>query len=1197
MADEVISKVRVPDGTSNVYVLKDEISRSRTEYETVTKTGNPLVLESGGQSADSLVLNMEPIQDLHEYDHPWVGGAGKNKLPYPYAMGTTTRNGVTFTPNSDGAITVDGTATATAIFLLINSLVLPAGTYIISGGLSTNARVHVRSGDSTGYDIATSPSNGQFTVDGTESVGVIVRVGSGETITNATFYPMIRLASETDATFEPYSNICPISGHTEADVKVTGKNKLQVTGTTNTINGLTFTVNSDGTVIVTGTASAVTVFTIASYSILATNMILNGCPTGGGPLSYALILNHSGNPYYDSGNGVTIPANTSLSLGSYQIRIASGYSAPSDGLIFKPMLRLSSETVATFEPYTEKNLTQQLGQTVYGGTYNFTTGELVVDRSFVEFDGSSDETIVTYSTRNGFHFAGLDDMASGSFVNGKCNLAKVVDNVTTHGVRYSDYGAYWLYSQDDLGITTVEDLRSYLFETPIQFCYELAAPLTYTLTPQQLETLVGTNIFTSENGTVEVTIRDGVFMLAGEGVDGAEWGKITGTMSDQTDLGNALSAINSDLASAEDEIDSIRTATSTEETDPYLFKSSARENVVGNLMSVHKIIGGTVAWNQLAKSDKATVTANGITFTNNGDGSWTINGTSTGRANAPISINNISIIPSHKFLISGAPSNATNRKNHYALVLYKNNLYVTARYTTGNSIIAIDGIDVDSGYIEIVATDDANVTISNDKFIPQLIDLTQMFGSTIADYIYSLEQATAGAGVAFFRNLFPNDYYDYNAGELISVKTSAHVMRGFNQWDEEWEEGVYSNSDGTKISTTNRLRSKNYLPCLPNTNYYYTYLGNISGLQLRVCYYSKDKTFISSDNDKNLNSVYVTPMNAYYLTFCLIGANISTYNHDICINISKTTGSPKNGDYVPYEKHSYPLDPDLELRGIPKLDSNNNLYYDGDEYEPSGTVTRKYGQKELSVLSWRNATYEGNVYYFAKADSSITSNLQAIYFGYCTAYTQVNIDGLPDNGCIMFSSTYVGGGNAIIVRDDSISSVSDLVTKLTGKGSLIYKLVDNTTETADAYDKQQVFDVTGTEEYVDTRSVPIPVGHDTFFPTSITSRIDALEDEVNEEINKISTFVSVDVTLASSSWDSSTNVYTISNSKVTANSLQVVVPAIGITDTQLRALQNANIQDYGQDAGHLYLKAYGDLPSIDVPVAVIFLPMTSALGA
>lgn len=55
-----------------------------------------------------------------------------------------------------------------------------------------------------------------------------------------------------------------------------------------------------------------------------------------------------------------------------------------------------------------------------------------------------------------------------------------------------------------------------------------------------------------------------------------------------------------------------------------------------------------------------------------------------------------------------------------------------------------------------------------------VIDLTQMFGSTIADYIYSLETSTAGAGVSLFKSLFPKDYYPYNSGELMSVKTSAH---------------------------------------------------------------------------------------------------------------------------------------------------------------------------------------------------------------------------------------------------------------------------------------------------------------------------------------------------------------------------------------------------------------------------------------
>ena len=68
-------------------------------------------------------------------------------------------------------------------------------------------------------------------------------------------------------------------------------------------------------------------------------------------------------------------------------------------------------------------------------------------------------------------------------------------------------------------------------------------------------------------------------------------------------------------------------------------------------------------------------------------------------------------------------------------------------------------------------------TSSNGETAPYYIkntmcfDLTQMFGSTIADYIYSLEQATAGAGVAWFKKLFPADYYPYSEPTIISSQT------------------------------------------------------------------------------------------------------------------------------------------------------------------------------------------------------------------------------------------------------------------------------------------------------------------------------------------------------------------------------------------------------------------------------------------
>jgi len=59
-----------------------------------------------------------------------------------------------------------------------------------------------------------------------------------------------------------------------------------------------------------------------------------------------------------------------------------------------------------------------------------------------------------------------------------------------------------------------------------------------------------------------------------------------------------------------------------------------------------------------------------------------------------------------------------------------------------------------------------------------VFDLTQMFGSAVADYIYGIETATAGAGAAFFCEMFPKSYYPYNAGELMSVQTSGRVSGG-----------------------------------------------------------------------------------------------------------------------------------------------------------------------------------------------------------------------------------------------------------------------------------------------------------------------------------------------------------------------------------------------------------------------------------
>lgn len=81
----------------------------------------------------------------------------------------------------------------------------------------------------------------------------------------------------------------------------------------------------------------------------------------------------------------------------------------------------------------------------------------------------------------------------------------------------------------------------------------------------------------------------------------------------------------------------------------------------------------------------------------------------------------------------------------------------------------------------------------------------------------------------------------------------------------------------------------------------------------------------------------------------------------------------------------------------------------------------------------------------------------------------------------------------------------------------------------------------------------------------------------------------VELTLSASSWtgDSAPYTYTLSVTDVTKNSNQELLPALNITSEQLTALQAANIQDGGQSADTIVLKAFGDKPTIDIPIRVI----------
>lgn len=81
----------------------------------------------------------------------------------------------------------------------------------------------------------------------------------------------------------------------------------------------------------------------------------------------------------------------------------------------------------------------------------------------------------------------------------------------------------------------------------------------------------------------------------------------------------------------------------------------------------------------------------------------------------------------------------------------------------------------------------------------------------------------------------------------------------------------------------------------------------------------------------------------------------------------------------------------------------------------------------------------------------------------------------------------------------------------------------------------------------------------------------------------------VPATLTAAGWTGSAAPYSqsLSVAAVTATSANELLPGASITADQLAALQAANLQDGGQAAGSITLLAYGDKPTVDLPVRII----------
>lgn len=97
---------------------------------------------------------------------------------------------------------------------------------------------------------------------------------------------------------------------------------------------------------------------------------------------------------------------------------------------------------------------------------------------------------------------------------------------------------------------------------------------------------------------------------------------------------------------------------------------------------------------------------------------------------------------------------------------------LTDSFATINIVKSITAVSIQGIIVFATVGNDGSLELKNF----QLFDLTKMFGSAIADYVYTIEQSTAGSGIAWLKSygFFTEDYYAYDTGSLQSVNASAH---------------------------------------------------------------------------------------------------------------------------------------------------------------------------------------------------------------------------------------------------------------------------------------------------------------------------------------------------------------------------------------------------------------------------------------
>ena len=405
---------------------------------------------------------MSPIQDLHGYSKPWVGGAGKNK---------SSINTVSLVRG-----TTDSVEEACAP--------IPSGDYIITctpSGTASVVRVAFLDSDQQSMGTSNTITTGQPVNISLTRDAYYIRVYLGSTVpTGNTFSTsdlMVRASTESDATFAPYENICSISGRTQSEITTQGVNlwdEVTELGIIDQTTGQNQNANNQ----------------IRSKNYTAIQPNTQYCFLCKGARISQIFWYDKNNAYLsytqnttDSAFITTSPANAYYVR--FQFPMAYGTTYQNDSGVNYP----SSYT--DYSAHTEQTVTRSYGQTVYGGSDAIETGVLTDGWAIVDMG------TLTYGQQS----TGIVQVSKNTIqtVTGK-NPKRVANDgsICDAWDSYTTTNNTYFYTDILAANFAAAASGHYL-------CFPLETPTTTTLTAAQVNLIKGLNNISTDADSIKMT--------------------------------------------------------------------------------------------------------------------------------------------------------------------------------------------------------------------------------------------------------------------------------------------------------------------------------------------------------------------------------------------------------------------------------------------------------------------------------------------------------------------------------------------------------------------------------------------------------------------------------------------------------------------------------------------------------------------